>query len=95
MMKYEKATLQDYGFKDYSQLKKIYSVLNKIMLTIVILMLYLSVIIIAIQSFNSSTDLSVFNKFTFKWYTEIFSNKMLTVLKKLGILLLARFQNEC
>ncbi|MFA5542296.1 MAG: ABC transporter permease [Bacilli bacterium] len=78
MMKYEKATLQDYGFKDYSQLKKIYSVLNKIMLTIVILMLYLSVIIIAIQSFNSSTDLSVFNKFTFKWYTEIFSNKMLT-----------------
>jgi len=77
-MKYEKATLQDYGFKDYSQLKKIYSVLNKIMLTIVILMLYLSVIIIAIQSFNSSTDLSVFNKFTFKWYTEIFSNKMLT-----------------
>lgn len=78
MIKYEKATLQDYGFRDYTVLKKVFNVVNKFVLGFVILMLYLSIIIIAIQSFNSSTDLSVFNKFTFKWYTEIFSNKMLT-----------------
>src|SRR5690554_3407460 len=78
MMNYEKATLREYGFKDYSKFKKVYNILNKVLVAVVILMLYLSVIIIAIQSFNSSTDLSIFNKFTFKWYTEIFNNKMLT-----------------
>lgn len=77
MIIYEKATLEEYGFKDYRVLKKVFNLANKFFVGLVILMLYLSIILIAIQSVNSSTDLSVFNKFTFKWYFQIFSNSML------------------
>lgn len=78
MREYEKATLQEYGFKDYRHLKKIMNVVNKILVGLVIFMLYLSIIVIAIQSFNSSTDITVFSRFTLKWYIHIFDNAMLT-----------------
>ncbi|MDY0277291.1 MAG: ABC transporter permease [Acholeplasma sp.] len=78
MMKtYTKATLQDYGYKDYKVLKKTYNVLSKIILALIILVLYASIILIAIQSFNSSSDISTFKDFTFKWYLEMFDNRSL------------------
>ncbi len=78
MRQYEKATVQEYGYRDYTVINKILKVVNKVLVALVILMLYLSIIVIAIQSFNSSTDLTIFNKFTFKWYLQIFDNSMLT-----------------
>ena len=74
---YPKATLEEYGFKDYRYLKTLFNIFNKIMVVVVILMLYLSIIIIAIQSVNSSVDIMVFNRFTLKWYKEIFYHKAL------------------
>lgn len=77
MMKYEKATLAEYGFKEYRILKTLWKWFNRIGVCLVILMLYLSIIIIAIQSVNSSTDLAVFDRFTLKWYVEIFKHSTL------------------
>lgn len=76
-MMYPKATLAEYGYKDYRVLKNIFNVFNKIMVVLVILMLYLSIIVIAIQSVNSSVDIMVFEKFTLKWYKEIINHKPL------------------
>lgn len=76
-MMYEKATLEEYGFKEYRFLKKIYNIFNKILIVLVILMLYLSTIVIAIQSVNSSSDITMFDSFTFKWYGEIFKHDSL------------------
>jgi len=72
-----KARLEDYGFKDYRILKKAFNIFNKIMVFLIIFMLYLSIIVIAIQSVNSSTDISVFDKFTLKWYRDIGNHTML------------------
>ena len=77
-MTYPKATLQEYGFKDYSKLKKVYNVLSKILVALIIFALYLPILVILIQSVNSSTDLAVFDKFTLKWYVEIFKHDTLT-----------------
>ena len=71
------ATLADYGYKDYSWVKKITRVLSAIGVAIVIAMMYLSIIVIFIQSVNSSSNINVFDKFTFKWYFEIFSHRAL------------------
>jgi spermidine/putrescine transport system permease protein len=78
MIEYEKATLEEYGFKDYKVLRTLFNIFNKVMVVLIILMLYLSIIVIAVQSVNSSTDLAVFHQFTLKWYGEIFKHDMLT-----------------
>ncbi|MDD2574950.1 MAG: ABC transporter permease [Acholeplasmataceae bacterium] len=77
MTNYLKAKLEDYGYKDYSQLNKIYKVVSWIIVGIVVIMLYLSIITIALQSFNTSSDITSFESFTLKWYTEIFSHRQL------------------
>ncbi|WP_084156618.1 ABC transporter permease [Haploplasma axanthum] len=77
MNKYPKATLKEYGYKDYKHLKTIYKILSKILLALIILILYASIILIAIQSFNSSTDVNTFKSFTFEWYAKMFSNRSL------------------
>ncbi|VEU80648.1 polyamine (spermidine/putrescine) ABC transporter permease [Haploplasma axanthum] len=41
------------------------------------MILYASIILIAIQSFNSSTDVNTFKSFTFEWYAKMFSNRSL------------------
>ena len=74
----EKATLQEYGFKDYTNLKKVYQIITKIIVALIIVALYLPIFIILIQSVNSSTDLAVFDTFTLKWYVEIFRHDTLT-----------------
>ena len=77
MTNYPKAKLEDYGYKDYSLLNKIYKIVSWIIVGIVVIMLYLSIIIIALQSFNTSSDITSFESFTLKWYTEIFSHRQL------------------
>lgn len=74
---YQIAKLEDYGYRNYDALKKIWKVLSSILFVVIIIGLYLSIFIIALQSFNSSSVVSSFKSFTFKWYTQIFTHKSL------------------
>ena len=72
---YEVATLKEYGYKDYSKFQKPIKILKNILFFTVFLMLYLSIIVIAIQSVNSSVRTSEFLSFTFNWYPNIFQEE--------------------
>lgn len=72
------ATLQEYGFKDYSVLKKILNVLGKVLLVLIVMMLYLSIFIIFLQSINSSKSVTEFEHVTLYWYTHMFEKRSLT-----------------
>lgn len=78
MMEYPKASIAEYGFKEYRFFKMVFKYFNKIVVALIIIMMYLSIFVIAIQSFNSSTDIAVFSSFTLKWYGSIFKHRMLT-----------------
>lgn len=72
------ARMQDYGYRDFRILQKIWKVISTILVFIVILLIYLSVIIIAIKSFNADTAQSEFTSFTFDHYLNMFSEASLT-----------------
>lgn len=74
---YPRATLKEYGYKDYSILKKIYKVFSIVAVMLIVIGLYLSIIMLAIQSVNSSSSVTTFNTFTLKWYAEMFSVRSL------------------
>ena len=57
---YERASLEDYGYKEHKGLKITWKVISIILLCFSIFMLYFAVIIIAIQSFNSSDSTTEF-----------------------------------
>lgn len=75
--KYEYATLEEYGYKEHKMLKLTWKILSKILLIFSIFMLYFSIVIIAIQSFNSSELTTEFASFTFDNYINMFSRKSL------------------
>ncbi len=68
---YPVATLKEYGYRDYSKMKPVNKVLKTILAYVLILGLYLSIIVIAIESFNSSTSMSRFAGFSLEWYPNI------------------------
>ncbi|CCV66360.1 MAG: ABC transporter permease [Paracholeplasma sp.] len=74
---YPKANLQDYGYKDRTRVNKYFKRFSIGLSVVVVLMMYLSVVTIAFQSVNSSTDISSFEGFTLKWYFNMFSNRSL------------------
>lgn len=74
---YEKATLEEYGFKEHKALKMIWKIASKVLLVFSIFMLYFAVIIIAIQSFNSSDSTTEFAGFTFDNYIHMFEKRSL------------------
>ncbi len=74
----EVARIEDYGFKDHHVLDKIWKIISSILCYIIILLIYLSIIIIALQSFNSSSTISSFENFTLEWYTKIFDHASLS-----------------
>ncbi|MGN1295127.1 MAG: ABC transporter permease [Bacilli bacterium] len=76
-MEYEVAKIQDYGYKDYSKVKKLWSIFSKVIVALTICLLYISIVIIFIQSINSSSNASEFESFTLKWYFSITSNRAL------------------
>lgn len=76
-MSYEVATLEEYGFKKRTFLKNFWRVLRIILVVFTVIMLYASIFIIAIQSFNASKNTTEFTGFTFQWYREMFSNRLL------------------
>ncbi|HRF71041.1 MAG TPA: ABC transporter permease [Candidatus Pelethenecus sp.] len=77
-VKYSKATLEEYGYKEYKALKVIWKILRIVLVLFAILMLYLAVLVIAIQSFNSSSSTTEFQGFTFDNYLQMFSKRSLT-----------------
>lgn len=77
-MKYPKATLAEYGYKDYRVLSMIWKIARILLVVFSVFMLYLSVIVIAIQSFNSSASTTEFQSFTFDNYLQMFSKRSLT-----------------
>ncbi|MGM9969464.1 MAG: ABC transporter permease [Anaeroplasma sp.] len=74
---YEYATIEEYGFKEYKAIKIFWKILSKILLAFAIFMLYFAVIIIAIQSFNSSESTTEFVNFTFANYIKMFTKPSL------------------
>lgn len=77
MMNYPKARLEEYGFHDYKILKFVWKVIKIVLIGFSILMLYISIILIAIQSFNSSSSTTEFTGFTWQNYLEMFTKDTL------------------
>lgn len=77
-MTYEVATLEEYGFKKHKVLEISWKILKVLLIVFTILMLYASIILIAIQSVNASKSTTEFTGFTLDWYKQMFSNRQLT-----------------
>lgn len=73
---YPVATLEEYGYKDYTVVKKIFKILTKVLVVLIIFLIYLPILVIALQSVNASKDLSVFTNFSFNSYIHMFSDRM-------------------
>jgi spermidine/putrescine transport system permease protein len=76
-IEYKYATLEEYGYKEYKTLKLLWKVAKVILLAFAIIMLYLSIIVIAVQSFNSSDSTTEFVSFTFDNYINMFGKSSL------------------
>lgn len=76
-MTYEVAKIEDYGFKEHKFLKILWKVLKVVIIFLTIVMLYSSIFMIALQSFNASKSTTEFTHFTFDWYKQMFSNRLL------------------
>jgi spermidine/putrescine transport system permease protein len=70
-MEKQYASIKDYGYRDFTKLNKIYSIIKKLLVILIVLGLYLSIIVIAIQSLNESRNLSSFTRLSFQWYLNI------------------------
>ncbi|MCR5231505.1 MAG: ABC transporter permease [Acholeplasmatales bacterium] len=75
--KYEYAKEEDYGYKPHKFWKTTWKIVKYILLAFSIFMIYFSVIIIAIQSFNSSDSTTEFASFTFANYGKMFGKSSL------------------
>src|SRR5690554_2004003 len=73
---YEIASLEEYGYKDRKVFKKIFKIFNSILVVGIIILMYLSIFVIALQSVNASNDLSIFTHFTFDSYIYMFKDRM-------------------
>ncbi len=73
---YHRATLEEYGYKEHKVLKIIWKVISILLLIFAIFMLYYSIIIIAIQSFNASDSTTEFAGFTFDNYANMFGKRI-------------------
>ncbi|NLD26425.1 MAG: hypothetical protein GX661_03600, partial [Acholeplasmataceae bacterium] len=82
MKNYQPATLEEYGYRDYKILKKIFHYFVNILVVLIIIMMFLPIIIIAIQSVNDTQDLSVFNKFSFNAYINMFTDDSFSTVVK-------------
>lgn len=77
-MTYEVAKLEDYGFKEHKILHILWKIFKVVSIVFTVLMLYISIIVIALQSFNASRSTTEFGGFTFDWYLQMFSDSLLT-----------------
>ncbi len=72
---YPRASVEEYGYKNHTFLKRLWKVVSIILVVFSIFMLYSAVIIIAIQSFNSSDSTTEFASFTFANYANMFTKR--------------------
>ena len=72
---YERATMEEYGYKNHTILKNIWKVVSIVLVAFSIFMLYFAVIVIAIQSFNASDSTTEFTSFTFDNYINMFTKR--------------------
>jgi spermidine/putrescine transport system permease protein len=73
----EHAKLENYGYKDRTVIRKIWKIISYILVAITLFAIYASTLMIALQSFNSSSNTQVFGGFTVKWYTQMFTERAL------------------
>lgn len=82
MTNFPKARIEDYGFKNREWLAPLLKWVGILFFVLMMLMLYLPIIIIAIQSVNSSVVTTRFSTFTLEWYTNIFNeDELLNAIK--------------
>ena len=74
---YEYARVEDYGYSSKKAWKIIWKILKYTLVAFSIFMIYFAVIIIAIQSFNSSDSTTEFASFTFANYAKMFGKDSL------------------
>lgn len=72
------ATMREYGYHDLKNIRKVLKVLGLISAIFVTILLYLSILVIFLYSFNSSKNVNEFSSFTLKWYKEMFNHRMLS-----------------
>ncbi|WP_162146961.1 ABC transporter permease [Acholeplasma granularum] len=77
MTKYPLATLEEYGYKDTRKLKKVLLILRKVFVSIIVASLYIPIVILLLQSVNSSSNINQFESFTLDWYFNMFANRSL------------------
>lgn len=71
------ATLESYGYKDTRKIKSIIKILRNIFVIIIVFSLYIPVIMLLLQSVNSSPNISEFGHFTLDWYINMFAVRSL------------------
>jgi spermidine/putrescine transport system permease protein len=76
---YPVATLEAYGYKDHRHLAKVGKFIRPILSIAIVAMLYLSIIVIAIQSLNESRNMSAFSNLSFMWYPNIILEEELMI----------------
>lgn len=82
MTNFPKARIEDYGFKNREWLAPLLKWVGILFFILMMFMLYLPIIIIAIQSVNSSVVTTRFSTFTLEWYTNIFNeDELLNAIK--------------
>ena len=79
LQNYPVATLEEYGYKDRRHLAKVGKIIRPVLTGAIVAMLYLSIIVIAIQSLNESRNMSAFSKLSFMWYPNIFFEEELMI----------------
>ncbi|WIF88324.1 ABC transporter permease [Acholeplasma laidlawii] len=77
MTYYPKATLESYGYKDYKKTKKFFSILRKVFVVVIVVSLYIPILMLLLQSVNSSPNINEFGHFTLDWYTNMFDVRSL------------------
>jgi spermidine/putrescine transport system permease protein len=76
---YPVASLEAYGYKDHRHLAKVGKFIRPILSIAIVAMLYLSIIVIAIQSLNESRNMSAFSNLSFMWYPNIILEEELMI----------------
>lgn len=74
---YPEAKIEDYGYRNHPIFERFYKGFSSFLVFIIVLILYLSIFVIFLQSINSSKIVSSFEGFTLEWYKTIFTNRSL------------------
>jgi len=77
MEQLEKARIEDYGYKDHSTIKRVWKIMQSIIVVLAVIAMYASIFIILVQSVNNTTNSNEWGGFTLKWYGQITQHRSL------------------